>query len=149
MRLLDLCVLSSMMLVFGPVSADPRERGAGDTDRHPDRTERPEPRHSAVPDRGRTRAERVDPAVRQFWSDRCVNQRRFGTPHTGDCDNPAYSGGGYGRGYGYPPYPPYGTYEQRPYRPRGGAVIIEREDRRSGRRPAASMPSSGVGHHSR
>jgi hypothetical protein len=74
-----------------------------------------------------TAAERRDPAVRQYWSDRCVQQRARGWGQTADCDNPAYSGG-YRPGYrdyrrGYDPwdygprYDDYGRYGDRRYVP--------------------------------
>lgn len=54
---------------------------------------------------------RIDPAVEQFWSDRCVQQRRDRSrPHTKDCDNPAYTGGYRGREpFRSQPWPPYGS----------------------------------------
>lgn len=53
---------------------------------------------------------RMDPAVEQFWSDRCVQQRRDRSrPHTKDCDNPAYTGGALARDpYRHHQWPPYG-----------------------------------------
>lgn len=53
---------------------------------------------------------RIDPAVEQFWSDRCVQQRRDRSrPHTKDCDNPAYTGGAHARDpYRHHQSPPYG-----------------------------------------
>jgi len=62
---------------------------------------------------------RVDPAVEQFWSDRCVQQRRDRRPHTKDCDNPAYTGGYRGPpAYRHPP--PYDRRWVQPQWPRTG-----------------------------
>ncbi|WP_200236413.1 hypothetical protein [Thiohalocapsa halophila] len=52
-----------------------------------------------------TLMEAVDPAVRQYWSNKCVQQRARGWGHTGDCNHPAYSGSGYGRAPVVVPYP--------------------------------------------
>jgi hypothetical protein len=141
MRLEALALLMPVLLVASLVSAEPRESGRGDSSRHPEaEMERSTPRFDHRPDRGINRAESLDPAVRQFWSERCVRQRRFGLPHTGDCDHPAYSGSGYGGGYGYRRYPGYKPYGPRTIyeHPRGGAIIIERDRlRRFEQRPPA------------
>ncbi len=132
MHLVILSLLSMIALGSGQASAEPRGSGRGDTARHPQHeVEVPDqdqdyPRHQDR-DRDLTRAERLDPAVRQFWSERCVRQRRFGLPHTRDCDNPAYSGGG----FGYPVMRPYGGHGPRPGPSHGGPIIIERDDRRA------------------
>jgi hypothetical protein len=103
-------VLVSLVVATALASAEPRNSGHGDRSRHPEEATEPPPTgFGAVTRPDRTAAERVDPAIRRFWSDRCVNQRRHGLPHTGDCDNPAYSGGAYVRpvpdgGYGRWPY---------------------------------------------
>jgi hypothetical protein len=140
MRVEAVVILMLGLLVAGLVSAEPRERGRGESARHPERDEermlrQPKP----LPGRGVTRAERVDPAVRHFWSDRCVRQRRFGLPHTGDCDHPAYSGGGYGGVYDYRGRRPYSPYRPRAFYdyPRGGSIHIERDRRRFEWRPTA------------
>jgi len=53
---------------------------------------------------GPTLMEAVDPAVRQYWSNKCVQQRARGWGHTDDCNHPAYSGSGYGRAPVVVPY---------------------------------------------
>jgi hypothetical protein len=132
MHLVILLLLSILVLGAGQASAEPRGSGRGETARHPQHEvevpdqDRDYPRHRDR-DRDLSRAERLDPAVRQFWSERCVRQRRFGLPHTRDCDNPAYSGGG----FGYPVMRPYGGHGPHPRPPRGGRIIIERDDRGS------------------
>ncbi|HBG96928.1 MAG TPA: hypothetical protein DDY14_16735 [Chromatiaceae bacterium] len=35
----------------------------------------------------------TDPALRQYWSNRCMQQPVRGWGHTGDCESPAYHGG--------------------------------------------------------
>ena len=104
--------------------AEERNRSGKDTSRHGPR----EPPRSSIgagdvrlqsrpgASYGLTEAERRDPAVRQYWSSKCVQQRSRGWGHSGDCESPAYTGGGIGSSYpsyyGYPPrYPtPYSGY---------------------------------------
>lgn len=43
-------------------------------------------------ERGGTVLERIDPAVRQYWSDKCVRERAAGRQQPRDCYHPAYSG---------------------------------------------------------
>ncbi len=147
MRFLLLFLLSAVVLIADPVFSEPRGSGRGETARHPQHeVEVPDqdqdyPRHRDR-DRDLTPAEQWDPAVRQFWSERCVRQRRFGLPHTRDCDNPAYSGGG----FGYPVMRPYGGHGPRPGPPRRGPIIIERDDRGSASplfRPGAGNQGDG------
>lgn len=89
--------------------ADERRRSGTDTSRHPPggmaRSTERQPAHERTGERlvmpsvrgqGATMMERVDPAVRQYWSSKCVQQRARGWGHTGDCNHPAYSGSGYG-----------------------------------------------------
>lgn len=94
----------------------------------------------------RTGTRGIDPAVQQFWSERCVQQRRAGLPHTKDCDNPAYTGGAApARPY---PYRPYGRGDdwrvQRPYLPYRPAPTREYALPPSGsfRLPAEMRPKS-------
>ena len=54
---------------------------------------------------GPTVMEAIDPAVRQYWSNKCLQQRARGWGHTGDCNHPAYSGSGYGAAQVVVPYP--------------------------------------------
>ena len=133
-------LLAALVLLAGTALAEERHRPDRDTSRHPGDRDRP-----PAEDRGPsgfsaareplTAAERRDPAVRQFWSDKCVQQRARGWGHTGDCENPAYSGshpprwrpyygGGYrdDDGYGYRPRPrPYRRFPDRGDAVRGSA----------------------------
>lgn len=120
---LDALVILSMVLVAGQASAEPRDHQSGSTARHPEKEERQRPAKgfSAAPDRGAASGKFADPSVSQFWSDRCVSQRRFGLPHTRDCDNPAYSGGGYGTGVPYRGYGPHGAFGDHGYGWPGGS----------------------------
>jgi hypothetical protein len=153
MRLHLLAVLGSLLVATVSVSADPRDSGGSDTSRHHGREGQAQGLGlDARPLPDRTPAGRLDPAVRQFWSERCLNQRRFGLPHTGDCDHPAYSGGGYGAPYPDGGYGPQGGYGRRGgHGPRGGGVIIERGHHRFGRPPASAPFRSGAPtrHHGR
>jgi hypothetical protein len=85
---------------------------------------------------------RIDPAVEQFWSDRCVQQRRDrNRPHTKDCDNPAYSGG-------YRARDPYRHHQWQPYGHGSGWGLPqwrgpEPERRRSGSGGSFRYPSLG------
>lgn len=89
--------------VLQTAGADPRQIGGEDTARHPLRALlEMEPDEAELTDeedaeRWRRDPDPVpepvsDPAVEHFWSERCVQQRRYGLPHTKDCDNPAYTG---------------------------------------------------------
>ena len=130
---LGLTLLPALMAI-----ADERRTGGNDTARHPAPAEMPEAgAASAIDENGiqdrrhkrrpRTGTRGVDPAVQQFWSERCVQQRRAGLPHSKDCDNPAYTGGAalvrphpfrpYGRGDDWYPYQPYRPAPQREYAP--------------------------------
>jgi hypothetical protein len=108
-----------------------RDKGSGDVSRHSagaaergkrDLRERDRVPIVAVP--------RPDPAVQSFWSDRCVDQRRSGKSHTKDCDNPAYTGGGYVDIDPYRGNAPRGGYRPRPYVP-GGGIYLNRGSGRS------------------
>jgi len=103
-------LLACLLLATG--QADERRLSGEDTARHP--TSRalpsmpapapsmPSPAPSlrfqspSSPAHDRTLLEDIDPAVRQYWSDKCVQQRARGWGYTGDCNHPAYSGGYYG-----------------------------------------------------
>lgn len=76
------------------------EPGSGGRQRAGERLVTPSAR---VP--GPTLMEAVDPAVRQYWSDKCVQQRARGWGHIGDCNHPAYAGSGYGIAPVVVPYP--------------------------------------------
>lgn len=91
------------------VQADERRQAGEDTARHPALTEHPAAPRGGMqaPAPGRlptpavrggepTLLEDIDPAVRQYWSGKCTQQRARGWGHTGDCKHPAYSGGYYG-----------------------------------------------------
>ena len=121
----NLCfvTLLSMLALIVQLQAGERSSGSSDTSR------RTSSGHGHATDDQRylsggradpTLQEQVDPAVRQFWSDKCVNQRASGRSHSMDCDHPAYSGGGYGwvDPYRYPRY--------RPSYPGGNTLIINR-----------------------
>jgi hypothetical protein len=101
--------LPLLLLLAGVAPADERRQSDRDTARHPARSEASAPadvgQPSAGPQRARTPAvqgrrptplEELDPAVRQYWSDKCVQQRARGWGQTGDCNHPAYSGDSYG-----------------------------------------------------
>ncbi|MEA3276512.1 MAG: hypothetical protein U9Q81_14730 [Pseudomonadota bacterium] len=118
MRRRFLVGLAIFWVLAAASAAGERYHGRGDTSRQGGGEKEVEltPGYGVAPRRGRVPAEELDPAVKQFWSDRCVNQRRFGRSHTGDCDHPAYSGGGYS----------YRGYRPDPYAPRADTVIINR-----------------------
>ena len=128
MRAFLIVVFSFALVAAGASRAGPRDHGTGDTSRHPRDTGQP----AAIPvrprggDRGVTHAERVDPAVRQFWSDRCVDQRRYGLSHSRDCDNPAYTGGTWYRSP-HRRFERYDGHRLRNRAPRGGATLMDRE----------------------
>lgn len=118
--------LLALTLIFaaGPVCAEPRVRGGDDTARHGGASGETVPKAEEWSPRPRrpSGSGTIDPAVQQFWSERCVQQRRYGLPHTKDCDNPAYTGGGgayrpYRPPHGYPSHrPPWGEGDWRGYR---------------------------------
>jgi len=121
-NLFFIALLSMFALIF-QVQAGERSAGSSDTSRrtssgHRHPTE--EQRHFSGGSADATLQEQVDPAVRQFWSDRCVNQRASGRSHSGDCNHPAYSGAGYGW------VDPYRYPEYRPVYPGANTVIINR-----------------------
>lgn len=79
-----------MLLISATVSslqAGERSRPSGDTSRGRIGASAPAPQHP-------------DPAVEQYWSDRCVREREFGYTSSANCRHPAYNGSGYGYGYG-------------------------------------------------
>jgi hypothetical protein len=99
-----LLLLLFQLTVVPATLADERRHSGADTERHPARTVSPKTPAShgdqrlltpSVRGRERTLLEEVDPAVRQYWSDKCVQQRARGWGHTGDCNHPAYSGNYY------------------------------------------------------
>lgn len=104
----------ALICVVAPVSSEPRVRGGDETARHPVGSDEPARKPDDWSPGKRRPIGTIDPAVQQFWSERCVQQRRYGLPHTKDCDNPAYTGGSahrpyrpYRPSYGYPPHRPY------------------------------------------
>lgn len=152
-------IVVSLILTLGATNlglAGQREHGRTDSSRHPEvREERAMSSFSGGGDRDLTLMERVDPAVKHYWSDRCVDQRRFGGRHSRDCDNPAYTGGTGHRGPYYGPYGDYGGYgghggyggfRPRTYDSRSGIQIIERERREFVPRSStpAYRPSGGL-----
>jgi hypothetical protein len=135
---------TSMLISLTSVQADERRRSGTDTARHPSivRDGGTDDRVGAGSNRGAPPMRRVpvDPAVEQYWSNKCLQQRARGWGHTGDCDSPAYTGGGRdlyrgsaprnGRGYGrYPGTSTGGYYRGRPSHPGGEPVIIVPENR--------------------
>lgn len=128
MRSVRICFLVGLvLLVSGVTVADERRKGGTDTQRHPSKasrtlTDRHPPKALRSDGDGQTRLERVDPAVRQYWSDRCVQQRARGWGQTGDCDSPAYTGGNARRDG----RDRYRRHERRWPSGRRGPVIIER-----------------------
>jgi hypothetical protein len=135
-KVLLVLVMASMLT---SVQADERRRSGSDTARHPTigRDGGADHRVGADSIRGTppVRGVPVEPALEQYWSNKCVQQRARGWGHTGDCDSPAYTGGGrdlyrrsarrYGRGYGRYPGPSAGGYDPyRPSYPGSEAVII-------------------------
>lgn len=87
-----------LLLAFASANADERRKGGTDTKRHPSRPSAAlnAPRQSNVfqlQPRGEPGLKRTDPAARQYWSDKCLQQRERGWGHTPDCDSPAYTGG--------------------------------------------------------
>jgi hypothetical protein len=122
-------VMASMLISLTSVQADERRRSGTDTARHPSIGRDGGDDHRAGADSIRgtppVRGVTVDPAVQQYWSNKCVQQRARGWGQTGDCDSPAYTGGGRDvyrrgaphdrRGYGRYPGPSAGGYD--PYRP--------------------------------
>jgi hypothetical protein len=94
LSLLSLLSLSSLP----PAQADEHRLSGGDTARQSAAQSRGLPAQPKVTNRigassGSTPVP-ADPAERQYWSDRCVQQRARGWGHTGDCESPAYHGGG-------------------------------------------------------
>jgi hypothetical protein len=97
------CLSCMLLLLSADMPADERRHAGHDSARHgvaADPAHRPAP---AAPSRfsggaapARTLQEQIDPAVRHYWSERCVQQRARGWGHTGDCKHPPYSGAGYG-----------------------------------------------------
>jgi len=127
---LRLMLLAALLFGAGAAAADERRHSGEDTSRHPRRDDgqayRPPPRLSA----GRRSYDDPlvgsSPAERQYWSDRCVQQRARGWGSTGDCDSPAYTGG-YDRRPRFRPYREY-RYDGEPrYRPRSGLSIESRD----------------------
>ncbi len=110
------CLLLLSLLSSVGAAADERRQSTRDTSRDSVPTgQSVSPKRDAATGRlsvgapQRTLQEEIDPAVRQYWSSKCVQQRERGWGHTGDCTHPAYSGSGYGAApivvvpYGYPP----------------------------------------------
>lgn len=99
--------------VFSSLQAGERTRPSGDSSRGRIGASAPAPQHP-------------DPAVNQYWSDRCVREREFGYTSSANCRHPAYNGSGYGfgpgYGYGYGSGGDPGTVIIN----RGGTVVIER-----------------------
>ena len=136
LALMVLCLFLS--LATGPVVAEPRSGGEGDTSRHSTRERTPPTLDRGYRDRVSERERWSgprDPAVEHFWSDRCVDQRRWGRSHSGDCDNPAYTGGRSVPGpyldyWGSSVYDRPGYVQPRaPYRSgRGGRLVIPRSE---------------------
>lgn len=103
-RLAALTAAALLCLWLPPVLADERRLSNGDTARRSAGQARDLPAHprDLTDSRVRNRIEAnsggtpvpANPAVRQYWSDRCVQQRARGWGHTGDCESPAYHGGG-------------------------------------------------------
>jgi hypothetical protein len=86
------------LLALPSAQADERRLSGGDTQRQSVVERREFPAPPQVTERigassGSTPVP-TDPAVRQYWSDRCVQQRARGWGHTGDCESPVYHGGG-------------------------------------------------------
>lgn len=107
-------------LLLAAAQADERRHSDADTSRHGPPPAKPTgparllPQGARPPAQGRTLLEDVDPAVRQYWSDKCVQQRARGWGNTGDCNHPAYSGGYYGTAPLVVPYgPPNPAYPDR------------------------------------
>ncbi|MGB5831281.1 MAG: hypothetical protein WBG92_04730 [Thiohalocapsa sp.] len=100
------CIAVLAWLLLGAVFAqgDERRQSDRDTGRHPtvdggpDRTRGVTIQGPSAPAR-----EPRDPAVRQYWSGKCLQQRARGWGHSGDCESPAYHGGGASRGAGWYP----------------------------------------------
>jgi len=119
------CLPLLLLAVPLAVAGESRVSGSVDTSRHPDKDSAD---REWIPHRTPlVVVPRPDPAVEYFWSDRCVGQRRYGTSHTGDCDNPAYTGvypygAPYANPYGYQPYRPYSGATHAPR----GRILIER-----------------------
>lgn len=144
MRLLLICLLliSSVSVSAG----SERTHGRGDTSRGHSSFGSP----SAAP-------EPRDPAVRQYWSDQCRQERDFGMIQSPNCRHPAYIGDG--RGWGGDPGfgfgPGFRTAPETVIINRGGTVVLPqggggrwsgRDDWRGGNRPSNSGGSlSGWG----
>ena len=109
-RRLVACLFGACLLPAA-VQADERRQSGTDTARQSARSAPLTSPSSGIGTvyEGRTLQEQIDPAVRQYWSDKCVQQRARGWGHTGDCRHPAYSGAGSPPvilvPYGYPTSP--------------------------------------------
>lgn len=138
MRNLLFGAIVALLAASMALAGESRQSGSSDTSRHPERDRAAgaggDGRDNDYGKRPLVVVPRPDPAVEYFWSDRCVNQRRYGTSHTKDCDNPAFTGGGTGSyyrytdpyGYGYRPYRPYVGYGHRPSQAPRGRIDIPR-----------------------
>lgn len=109
-------VLFFTAVLLSPMSmqADERRRSGTDTARHRDGTVDQLTGQTTGLGRIRSAPARIivpaDPAVRRYWSDKCVQQRARGWGHSGDCEHPTYHGGYGGRHYRWYPgnrYPGY------------------------------------------
>jgi len=146
-NVLLLLVAMSLLISLTPIQADERRRSGTDTARHPSTGRDGDTDHRVGADSIRgvppVRRMPIDPAVEQYWSNKCVQQRARGWGNTGDCDSPAYTGGGRdlhrgrarndGRGYGRYSGPSLDAYDpRRPSYPGSEAVNIVPRNRGGG-----------------
>ncbi len=113
-------VLIGLVATAPMAGADERAHPRGETRRHSTESgQQPQSAGAGLVDRdhGTISGAPADPGLHPFWSERCVEQRARGWGHTGDCDNPAYTGERYRIPYPRWPAPPYEPERQeRPWR---------------------------------
>ncbi len=144
-----------LCLLLAPAQADERRQSGTDTGRHVAPRAAPSAPASAQRLRrqsvrrsvdDRTLLEDIDPAVRQYWSQKCVQQRARGWGHTGDCNHPAYSGGYDGRAPLVVPYDPRGRGYPSRIHPEGPYRLQAEPSRRRGHLGVQPPRKEGRGH---